>query len=66
MQRGFPTTEVLRRKGVTIFSEHFHHNKEHWRQRLRMPTPPCDQHAREVSFIHGFVRINPSTKEYYT
>ena len=59
-------TKVLRGKGVTNFHEHFYYNKEYWRQRVRMPTPLCDQHAREVRLIHGFVRTNDATKEYYT
>ena len=55
--------EVLRRKGIINFVEHFYCDKEHWRERFRMPCPPCNQHARESRLIHSFVRTNEATKE---
>lgn len=59
-------TEILRRKGVQNFEEHFYHNKEYWRERVRMFCPPCVAHARQMSLIHAFFASNEATKPFYT
>ena len=59
-------TEILRRKSITNYDEHFYYNKEYWRERVRMFCPKGSAHAREVALIEIFVRDNQSTKECYT
>ena len=47
-------------------TEHYYHNREWWRRRVRMVTPNADLHASNVMMIHSLVQNEPGFKEYYT
>ena len=64
MQRRSKSSYRGLRKKITIYDEHFHCNKECWRDRVRMFCPKRSVLTRDVSLIERFVRDNQVTKEY--
>ena len=63
MEEVLTTKKGIRKEDLL---DHFYFNREKWRERVRMPTFPADQHGNNIQRIHNFVRTNSETKEYYT
>lgn len=59
---------LVEKFGFTTKNElynHFFFNKEYWRERVRMVTPPAEQHASNIRKIKMFFEDNEIMNEYY-
>lgn len=60
---------VLAEQGVNTDErrlDHFYHNREWWRQRVRMYTPPAKDHGARIRSVHEVVKNDPEMKQYYS
>ena len=61
--------KVLEERGVKTDEarlDHFYHNREYWRQRVRMFTPSAKNHAERIRSVHEAVKSDGEMKKYYS
>ena len=64
---------LVEKKGILKedLLNHFQFNKEYWRERVRMPTYPPNEHAVYIQMVHNFVKTalgetyTPEVKKYF-
>jgi len=57
---------VLSCKDVDDYEEHFFFNRDYWKLRVKMTTPPPAEHAAKVLFLREEIKEIPELKEYYS
>jgi hypothetical protein len=57
---------ILVTKNVPDIMAHFYHNRERWRQRVRMEPPTAADHAANIRVLRVYIAADPVMNEYYT